>query len=179
MSDEAPKSPDTVRPPEGDEDVYSASTKTGQAAPEILALVAKAEAAALKPARLPSGVDLGMHVDNAPAAPKVPVAEPPKPAVEAGDALHEEAAAGAAAQAAHDTAQLVDADRGADEAEEAVDEVAASTDNAAGLRSEQGIPPLSLLVLAVAVGIAAWLGYQAMTTPAPAPANTPPPGLAH
>jgi hypothetical protein len=173
MSDEAPKSLDTVRPPEGDEDVYSASTKVGQAAPEILALVAKAEAeaAALKPARVPAGVDLGIHVDNAPAAPKVPVAEPSQPADEAGAA-----AAGAAARAAEDAARL--GDDGA-RADAAVDEVAASTNDAEVLRSEQGIPPLSLLVLAVAVGIAAWLGYQAMTTPAPAPTNTPPPGFVH
>lgn len=157
MSDEAPKSLDTVRPPEGDEDVYSASTKVGQAAPEIMALVAKAEAeaaasAALKPARVPSGVDLGLRIENAPVVDDVP-AEKPKPE------LAGEAAAAEAAETVADVAA----------------EAPASTEEASPVRTEQGIPPLSLLVLVVAVGIAAWLGYQAMHAPPPAPANAPAP----
>ena len=158
MSDDSRKSVDTLRPPEGDDDVYSASTKVGEAAPEILELVRKAEAeAAMKAPRVPS--DIG---ENAPAAKAVPAAasEP------------EASPPSAAGRAALDAA-----------AEETPAEEAPATPEAAEVasahsepeRTEQGIPPLSLLVLAIAAMIAMWLGYQALHAPPPTPASAPVP----
>lgn len=157
MSDEAPKPLDTVRPPEGDEDVYSSATKVGEAAPEILELVRRAEAdAALKPARVPSDA----KVVEAPAAP-----EPPEPAAFEAPA-HEDAGEAAASAAAGSVAA-------------AAETAPASTAEPVPVRMEEGIPPLSLLVLAVAVLIAGWLGYQALHAPPPTPATTPPPVVGH
>ncbi len=167
MSDEAPKTlgQDTVRPPEGDEDVYSASTKVGEASPEILQLVRQAEAeAALKPARVPS--DPGVMARIATPTPAPEEAEPkPLPSEKPSVATSE-----AAAVAAKDVAEEV-----ADVAATAP----ASTDEGVPVRTEQGIPPLSLLVLAIAVAIAGWLGYQALHAPPAAPSTTPPPAVGH
>ncbi len=168
MSDEVPKAYETVRPPEGDEDVYSASTKVGQAAPEILELVRQAEEdAALKPARVPTDASLGASDTKATAPPP-----PDHPSASAAEHA-ERTESGAPPSAARGDDVATDAAMVAAQVPPSTGaNVVAASDP---VRSAQGVPPLSMVVLAAAVAIAGWLGYQAMHAP-PAPSTTTPPG---